>query len=299
MPVFTIPDQMDADEWLDWVGRLSAVHLESHRDTVMIEGLKSGCTLQMVGDVFAVTRERIRQIAAAAGVRMSELRAELRAARERRERREIRHVMGASLAHPEMTIAELAQWLELDEATVRAHLGGRRTVHEPRGREAQRVSGGQLVEALRQWGSQTTQFTGDDYSEWAKHRGFPGKQTVAIRLGSWNAAMKSAGLTEHIEERGGLRPVISDEELWASLIWFLSTDLQSYSFAAYESFARERRLGSGALVRQRLGSWSEALVEVREVMRYAVNRNGSWLWAEAILEATPGRRAASVSAAEI
>lgn len=286
--LLTTPEDMDADEWLDWVAGLPAVSLEKHRNAVMIEGLKSGCTLQAVGDVFAVTRERVRQVAAAAGVRMSDLRAEQRAAHDRRQRRQARHVIGASLAHPEMTIGELAEWLDLDEETIRRHLGRRRTVHEPRTVERNKASAVDLVEALVQWGSHTTQFTGDDYTQWAKARGLPGKQTVAIRVGSWNAAMELAGLGEHIGERGGLRPVISDEELWASLIAFLSTDLPGYSFAVFESFARERGLGSGALVRQRLGGWSDALVEVREVMRYAADRDGSWPWAEAILDVTLG-----------
>ncbi|MBB1483672.1 hypothetical protein H5392_07325 [Tessaracoccus sp. MC1865] len=287
--VWRPPADMDADEWLDWTQSLSGVHLERHRDAIMIEGLKAGCTLQAVGDVFGVSRERVRQIAAVAGVNMGDLRAEQRAARERRERRVARHVIGASLAHPEMTVDELAEWLDLDTAVVRRHLAHRRPVHEPQQRDGStRVSPEELLSALAEWGAQTHQHTGDDYSEWAKARGLPGKQTVAIRLGSWNEAMALAGLGQYVGERGGTRPVISDEELWASLVEFLTADLESYSFLGYENYARSSGLGSGALVRQRLGGWSDVLLKVRDIMRYAADRDASWAWAESILDVVPG-----------
>lgn len=287
--VLGVPEDMDADEWADWFDTVAPEVRTARRDELMVSGLQAGLTLQAVGDRYGVSRERVRQIAAAQGVSIKELRRLQREQQERHDRRVTRHIYGTSLTYPELDIDELAEWWDVDEQTVRKALGHRLTVHETRPYEGEtgRTSEENLLAALTEWGSQSSSLTGDDYTAWAAGRGLPGKQTIAIRFGSWNTALVLAGWGDHVQDRGGLRPTISDETLWSSVLDFIRADLPSYSFAAYDAYAREHGLGSGALLRQRLGSWSEVHQRIRLLLRYAADRDGSWEWAEAVLEISP------------
>lgn len=66
-----------------------------------------------------------------------------------------------------------------------------------------------LLRCLAEWVRETEVLTGDAYTLWATKRGLPGKQTIAIRFGSWNEALVLAGIGVQ-EDRGGLRPRFSD-----------------------------------------------------------------------------------------
>lgn len=282
-------DEMDSDEWLDWFHRLPEESRVNNRDFLMVEGLESGLTLHSVGDLYGVTRERVRQIAAQQGLIMKELRKLQREQSDRRARRVARHIYGVSLTHPELTLEELADWAEADEETVRRSLEHRVVVHEVRVNDwASGISDEELLTALRTWAGQESKHTGDNYTAWAELHGFPGRQTAQNRFGGWNNALEVAGLGHLARSRGGRRPVISDEEIWGSILLFFRDDLQSYSYASYDKYASERELPSGALARTRLGSWSEVKVKVRELLRYAADRDGRWAWAEAILAVVPG-----------
>ena len=283
------PEEMDADEWSDWFEAQPAETVARHREDVMISGLRAGLTLQEVGDRFGVTRARIGQVVTKRGLSTRELRKEQKAQRERRERRLARRIYGTSLTYPELDLTELADWWETDEATVRKALGHRVLVHEVRGKETDlgRTSEEDLLAALAEWGAQTDRLVGDDYNRWAAERGIPGKQTVANRFGSWNTALALAGLGDQTYDRGGLRPTISDEALWASVLEFFRADLPNYSFQGYEDFARQHGLGSGALLRQRLGTWTGVRERVRELLRYSAEPDGSWEWGEMVLAVSP------------
>lgn len=220
---------------------------------------------------------------------MRDLREQQKAQRDRYRRRVARHIYGVSLSHPELTIRELAEWAEVDEAIVKQALEHRVAVHEvSHNTWSGRVSDEELLDALRRWAPQTETRTGDDFTQWAQSRGLPGKQTVSMRFGGWNAALIRAGLHEYVVDRGGPRPVISDAEMWASVLKFLRADLQSYSFGAYDTYAGELGLASGATIRVRLGSWSSIKDRARELLRYAANRDGQWAWAEEVLAVVPG-----------
>lgn len=283
-------DDLDADEWIDWFQLLSEEYRSENRDRLMVEGLRAGLILQAVGDLYDLSRERVRQIAGQQGVTMSVLRRQQREQRDRRWRRVARHIVGVSLSHPELTIAELAEWAETDEATVKKALRHRVAVHQSsiNSWSVPRTSDAELLDALREWAAQTATHTGDDYTNWAQAKGLPGRQTVQMRFGGWNLALQEAGLDEHVRDRGGLRPVISNPEMWASVMQFFKEDLPSYSFNAYEDYAAKRGLVSGAAVRIRLGSWSAIKDRVRDLMRYAAYGDGSWEWGEEVLAVVPG-----------
>lgn len=283
-------DVMDRDDWRDWLDTLPSEARARRRDELVVRGLKAGFTLQEMGDEFGFSRERARQIATRQGVVIRELRIEQKAQADRRRRRIARHVYGISLTHPELTVEEIADWADTDAGTVRQGLEHRLAVHETHIREtdSMRTPDEALIAALADWGAQSDSLTGDEYTAWAAERGLPGKQTVAIRFVSWNNALTVAGLGDRIRDRGGVRPVISDQELWASVVEFLRSDLSSYSFARYVSWAQDRALPGGASVRNRLGEWSQIHATARKLLRYAADRDGSWSWAEEILDVIPG-----------
>jgi len=283
-------DEMDSDEWLDWFHRLPEEQHREQRDRLLVMGLKSGLTLQSVGDLYGLTRERVRQIAVGQGVVTKDLRKLQKEQSDRHARRVARHIYGVSLTHPELSLEELADWAEADEATVRRSLEHRVVVHEVKTNDwSSGISDEDLLAALRNWAAQESRHTGDNYTAWAELHGLPGRQTPQIRFGGWNNALVAAGLGHLARERGGRRPVISEHEIWGSVLQFFRDDLPSYSFIAYGRYASERGLPSGALVRVRLGSWSEVKTGVRDLLRYAADRDGSWQWGEAILDVVPGQ----------
>lgn len=290
LPQTFVPlEEMDSDEWLDWFHRLPEDSQLEERDRLMVQGLTSGLTLQSVGDLYGLTRERVRQIAVSQGVVTTDLRKLQKEQSDRRARRVARLIYGVSLTHPELTVEELADWAEADEATVRRSLEHRVVVHEVKVNDwSSGIPDEELLEALREWAAQESRHTGDNYTDWAALHGLPGRQTAQNRFGGWNNALVAAGLSHLAKERGGLRKVISDEEIWGSVLLFFREDLPSYSYASYNEYASARDLPSGALARTRLGSWSELKSRVRELLRYAADRDGSWPWGEGVLAVTPG-----------
>ncbi|NLE98129.1 MAG: hypothetical protein GX596_09095 [Propionibacterium sp.] len=283
------PEDSDADEFLDYFQQLAEETRHSQRDALMVQGVQAGMTLQVVGDLFGVSRERVRQIVAAAGVNTRELRSQQKEQADRRRRRVARHVYGVSLTHPELTIEELAEWADTDEATVRQALEHRVAVHEvPYNDWSGGASDDELLDGLRRWAAQETgKYTGDAYSEWATSNGLPGKQIPTMRFGGWNNALRRAGLHDLVRDSGGLRPTISDEALWAGVLQFFRDDVESYSYDGYDEWRRDRALASGATLRARLGSWSDIKARVRQLMRYAAAPDDSWGWAESVLAVNP------------
>ncbi len=280
---------IDGDEWLDWFQRLpERVTHGAFRDQLMINGLEAGLTLQAVGDLYGLSGERVRQIAQKAGVTTGEIKRRKREQAERRSAKIARHIFAVSLAHPELTIEELAEWADTDESAVRTALRHRVAVHEVRYNDwSSGVSDEELLEGLRQWAEETESHTGDSFTEWAARHGLPTKQIPTKRFGGWNNALRAAGLEHLVQERGGLRPQISDAMLWAGLLQFFRDDVEDYSAAGYDAYARTHGIGSLATLRQRLGSWADMKAKVRQLMRYAAAPEYEWGWAEEVLREAP------------
>lgn len=286
---FAVPDDMDPDDWSDWVSSLGESEMAIHRDEIMLAGLETGATLAQVGERFGVSGEWVRQIAAARGWRQNEVRAQRRAQRERHQRRVARHVYGYSLSYPELTVSELAELVDTDEATVLKALEHRRVVHaDSADRSGGGISDEDLLDAVRQWASQTSVRTSADYDAWSREHGVPGRQTVTIRFGKWNNALAMIGEGEDLNVRRGRHPQITDEELWATLYTFLREDRPSYTASAYSLWAGSEGLPSLPTLRHRLGSWNSMLATVRKLLRYAAARDGSWELGERVLAVTPG-----------
>lgn len=280
---------LDAEEWLDWFGTLSDSQRLAQRDDLWVSGLKAGVTLQILGDLYGVSRERVRQVTKAAGLSAHELRAARSAQAKRRERHLCRRIYGMSLTYPEMTIDELAEACECDERLILKALDNRRPLHVPIQRKAtsQRTSDEDLISALRQWAAQSGHLTSDDYTLWAKEHGIPSAQTVCIRFGGWNAGLTAAGV-DLAHTRGDRHPQLDDDTLWATVYEFMTSDSTSFTAQGYSQWAHEHDRASMATLRNRLGLWSEVWSRGQRLLRYAASSDGSWAWAERVLRIVPG-----------
>ncbi|MDO5728542.1 MAG: hypothetical protein Q4P71_02820 [Actinomycetaceae bacterium] len=288
--VYPIPLNMDGDEWDDWFLRAPIEVSVQYRDPMIVLGMAAGRTLDYLGGIVGVTRERVRQIGRKYGVSTSELRKRRKLQQERRLKAKAALVRKISLNHPELEIEEIAEWVEMDERFVLQSLGPRRAVHVVERRvltNVDRISDEELTQAIRQWYAQSSKRTSQDYDEWSRDAGVPGRQTVMIRYGTWNVALRACGLIEELDERGGVRPQLSDELCWASIFQFFREDLDSYAFHMYDKYARKHDLPSGPTVRNRFGSWTEIKEKIRQLFRYAADRDGTWAEGEQILSVVP------------
>lgn len=283
-----LPQDPDADEWLDFFHALSEEMKTEWRDRLVVEGLRAGLTLKAVGELYGLSRERVRQIAVSRGVSTRQLREEAKKQQDRHRLRVERYIYSVSLAHPELTIEELAEWAESDEATVRKALGHRRAVHEVSHHDWNGgVTDEELIDGLQRWAAESNIHTGDSFTEWALERGLPSKQIPMIRFGGWNNALRRAGLQHLVQDRGGPRPAIPDEVLWAAMLQFFRDDVEKYTFDGYEQYWKSRGLPSASTIRVRLGNWNDVKVRVRQLMRYAAVPDGTWEWGEAVLAVHP------------
>ena len=71
-------EALEPDEWRSCFEALPAAERSRHRSDLVLSGLGAGLTLQELGDLFGVSRERIRQIAKERGVSTKKLREEQR-----------------------------------------------------------------------------------------------------------------------------------------------------------------------------------------------------------------------------
>lgn len=71
-------EALEPDEWRSCFEALPAAERSRNRSDLVLSGLGAGLTLQELGDLFGVSRERIRQIARERGVSTKKLREEQR-----------------------------------------------------------------------------------------------------------------------------------------------------------------------------------------------------------------------------
>ncbi|MGY5764279.1 homing endonuclease associated repeat-containing protein [Brachybacterium sp. DNPG3] len=240
-----------------------------------------GATLQEIGDLYGVSRERIRQILARSTPWSSTaLQAAAKSMGAARATEQAAAVGAWSAAHPAAPIAAAVAELGLSGEQIREILGRRRSRHEAASADTPRTSHGHsdqaIIADLRAFHAETGKTTCAAFTAWARTHGVPGHQTASIRFGTWNDALNAAGVVDVV---GTTRSAFSDEDLWAAVVAAVRADDGGTTYRAVEDWlARHPAAPSGVLVRQRLSrrdghSWPE----IATIALAVINDPGSLL----------------------
>ncbi|MGP9538120.1 homing endonuclease associated repeat-containing protein [Brachybacterium sp. AOP43-C2-M15] len=243
-----------------------------------------GATLQEVGDLFGVTRERIRQVLSRDTPWSStDLSA---AAKVLAQARRAEHASAAehwSLTHPAAPLDEAPAALGLSVEQMRQLLGRRRSRHElafDAPRDATRRSEAEIIEDLRAFHAETGRTSCQAFTTWAREHDVPGHQTAAVRFGTWNEALKAAGISNL---KGAPRSSFRDEDLWAAVLSAVQAVDGGTTFRSVEEWlARHPAAPSGALIRRRLcghegGSWTETVATALAVLHTPEDFDPAWV----------------------
>ena len=239
----------------------------SARDREIVAARARGDTLQEIGERFGLSRQRISKILMESGAETQNR--DARAARTARQ-----------LARVQVTPAEvLSAWRSgIGPASVSARLGisracvgavveahataadraaRRRAQSDRASRSQRRFSDEALLDAVRrcaEWAGRVPSIA--DYAEFARSSDLPSLDTIGLRFGGWNAALRAAGMTpRHARRRGA--PRRWTQEACLEALGRLVDELGELpGISRYEQLARERSdLPSAATVRNRLGRW--------------------------------------------
>lgn len=258
-------DQFDAardTDYPDW----RTVHMRA----VYVDG----ATLHTVGQMWGLTRERARQILAAGAFTTRQLRvAQSREQRLRElvvEARDRKVAVAWSEGNTDDLIRVGAEVLGFKEPYLRHLLGRRVWLHPRASYRPQRVPDATLLAVLREWLSDRPagDSPSEEFSTWAAEYGHVGHQTYTHRWGSWNAAVRAAGLAEHQPEDGRTRSrLFTDEDLWAAVVEYLSDPDNQPVFHAMDRWLQARpAMPSGARVRTGIGQWRDVRARATQVL---------------------------------
>ncbi|WP_164519736.1 sigma factor-like helix-turn-helix DNA-binding protein [Nocardioides ferulae] len=219
-------------------------------------------TYQEIGDLFGMTRERVRQIIKKAGIDKTTR----RAARAEAEvealafdgdliREWVRH-------NPARTIEEASEALGLSAQRIRQALGsdaGRLFVRPFHQGLARRYSDADIIEVLSAAAALASgPLTKTAYDEYVAAHGGPSGIRVLQRFGSWKAACEAAGVTCGQARRSYTRRWTAGTMV-DNLIAYFDSPGATGAFADYDQWSRGHAdRPSGQTIRNHFGSWQAA-----------------------------------------
>jgi hypothetical protein len=230
----------------------------------MVELRRSGLTYEEIGEVFDLTRERVRQIL------MKDSRAptvkELRRQRkqdaielEDENRRRVRHDL---LLNPGSSRAEISKRLGLDVVSVRKAVPQelRKLIVERKNVVQAFWTDEEAFQSLQDAQTYLFPLTTNGYCmllRLGEVRG-PSVPRLMQRFGSWRSACEQAGVEAGLPRRSGYESRWTDQDLLLFVCRYLEADDSTGAIADYERWTHaEADAPSAQTVRNRLGDWSE------------------------------------------
>ena len=244
------------------------------RDAAIVSARAGGDTLGEIADRFGLSRERVRQVLAAAGTVDRQASRRARAERECAAAAERRGEVLVAWRAGEQPEA-IAQRLRLSRGSVTAVLKDDVTPVDRAARRWARATGAthrelrahtdeDLIAAVRRIVEEAGRVpSGEEYNRIARRVGLPSISTIENRLGGWNAALRAAGFAPANPGRGSYTVRWTQEACIEAARRAASELGRVPSLRAYEELSQGREdLPSAATVRKRLGSWSMLAVRL-------------------------------------
>lgn len=256
----------------------------SQRRDAMESRRREGATLEVIGDEFGVTRERVRQILADSGLdkNMASTVKRQRAcdARATTLTTVIEHVR----ENPHHTWAQIAVALGVEERPLRALSTSRlaRLVSQRRGWKAETFTDEQVYAAIRTAAAihgeplsvnmyAAVVDSGEAYG--------PSKARILQRYRFWSSACEAAGVVPGETYRFAYESKWSDEDLASIVVEWITVEGDG-PFSDVLTWLRGKPgYPSGPLLRQRFGGWSNA----RDVALATISHDDTF-WAHLIEE---------------
>ena len=239
----------------------------STRDRAIVAARAQGDTLQEIGERFGLSRQRISRILIESGAQAGN--SDARAARTARVLESL-HVtpaevlsawrsgigpasVAARLGIPPSCVSAVID----SHATVADRSARRRAQSERASRARRRFSDETLLEAVRgaaDWAGRVPSIA--DYAEFARSSDLPSLDTIGLRFGGWNGALRAAGMTPRHARRRVSPRRWTDAACLEALDRLVQELGELPSITRYEELAKGRPdLPSPATVRNRLGRW--------------------------------------------
>ncbi|QOQ39417.1 homing endonuclease associated repeat-containing protein [Trueperella pecoris] len=223
----------------------------------------NGATLEEVGEQLGVTRERARQIInKQSPVPTADIRSALATEKTYyatwRELCEIDALEKWSTQNIGIAIERAEVLFNLPIAIIRKRLGVRHKFHpSERKAEPQGYSDAELLSLLRQFHEETGSTVSAEFERWSTNQGGPTRQPLMIRFGTWNNALREAGIDD-VEDIVRDR-LYTDRDCWACVIEYLRRAESDYTFADFSEWVTaDVYRPSPATVRNRLlVRWSD------------------------------------------
>lgn len=250
--------------------RLSAT---SDRDSRIESMYHSGLTLEEIGKVYGITRERVRQILELRGVDRRTAQEVAYSARER-----FINEFGAdvdALFESTRSIPEVEKYFaakNIPSVWIRDYLADRRHETVYRTTSSKRWSEAELLKLLQKAANGRSSLSAKQYEAWrAKEieRGgdAPTHTAIGWRFESWRNALEKAGLSTSEPKREYKRKWTADEalEIVATYVRECVEAGQRPVFARYDKWAQQDKSARpcGAYVRYLTGmTWSQAIEQV-------------------------------------
>jgi len=258
--------------------RVSVASLE--RSAAIVDAYNAGQTLESIGESYAITRERVRQILEGQGV--SRRSPQERATKGKAafmakhgalidEKFDVLRSTSLVIASLKGTPAGVPKWIH-------ERLRDRKSESVTWSKASKVWTDDDLLDFLRLASSASPDATlsTKGYSLWRSEMRAAGNPVLAIppthsvftwRFGSWNAALQAAGLSVNAPRRDYQRQW-TESDTFAAVGTYVESEIQAGrkpTFSEYEKYAKERKgtVPSGAYIRYLTGmSWSEILYRI-------------------------------------